>query len=168
MVFLYGPPAVGKLTVANLFAERTGFKVLHNHLTIDAVLPIFDFGTPPFHRLIGMFRRELIATAADEGLDIVCTFVFAAGEDEIVAGLVAPYEGRVTFVQLVASHEELRRRVVRPSRLAHGKIRDVEMLDAILDQYRCFEVIEQRETLTLDMDLLSPDEAVDRIMEAME
>lgn len=47
MIFLYGPPAVGKLTVANLVSERTGFRVLHNHLTIDAITPVFAFG--PLH-----------------------------------------------------------------------------------------------------------------------
>jgi hypothetical protein len=167
MVFLYGPPAVGKLTVANAVAELAGFRVLHNHLTIDAVLPVFEFGTPPFHRLVGLFRRELIAAAAEEGLDVVCTFVFASGEEDIVAELVAPYEGRVTFVQLVASPAELRRRVVSDSRRAHGKIRDVETLDAILRDYDCFEVIAGRETLTLDMELLTADEAADRIVEAI-
>jgi len=33
LVFIYGPPAVGKLTVANALAKVTGFKVFHNHLT---------------------------------------------------------------------------------------------------------------------------------------
>ena len=48
VVFVYGPPAVGKLTVASLLAERTGFKLSHNHAIIDAVVPLFDYGTGPF------------------------------------------------------------------------------------------------------------------------
>jgi len=50
LVFIYGSPAAGKLTVAYEVAARTGFKVFHNHLTINCVRPIFDFGTPPFAR----------------------------------------------------------------------------------------------------------------------
>src|SRR5581483_6846969 len=133
----------------------------------DAVMPIFDFGTEPFERLVADFRRQLISTAAEEGLDVVCTFVFAAGEEDIVDALVAPYEGHVTFVQLLASRDELRRRVGSESRKAHGKIRDVETLDAILERYDCFRRIDGRETLTLDMELLTPGEAAGRIVAAV-
>ncbi len=42
LVYLYGPPAVGKLTIATELARRTGFKVFHNHLSIDCVKPVFD------------------------------------------------------------------------------------------------------------------------------
>ena len=48
LVFLYGPPAVGKLTVAKALARLTGYKVFHNHLTIDLVASILDWGTGPF------------------------------------------------------------------------------------------------------------------------
>ena len=48
LIFIYGSPAVGKLTVAQEIAEQTDFKVFHNHLTIDAVTPVFEFGTVPF------------------------------------------------------------------------------------------------------------------------
>ncbi|MGI8542838.1 MAG: hypothetical protein ACR2MD_05085 [Aridibacter sp.] len=34
LIFIYGSPAVGKLTVANEIAKRTCFKVFHNHLMI--------------------------------------------------------------------------------------------------------------------------------------
>jgi hypothetical protein len=46
VVFLYGA-AAGKLTVANEIARLTGFKVFHNHLSMDAVLPVFEFASPP-------------------------------------------------------------------------------------------------------------------------
>jgi broad-specificity NMP kinase len=45
LIFLYGLPGVGKLTVARELAEFTGFKVFHNHLTVDLVGSVFDFGT---------------------------------------------------------------------------------------------------------------------------
>ena len=50
LVILYGAPASGKLTIATELGKRTGFKVFHNHLSIDCVRPVFDFGTPPFLR----------------------------------------------------------------------------------------------------------------------
>ncbi len=39
LVYLYGPPAVGKLTVATELQRLTGFRLFHNHLTVDALRP---------------------------------------------------------------------------------------------------------------------------------
>lgn len=47
LVFLYGPPGVGKLTVARDLAGLTNFKVFHNHLTISLALSVFPFGSAP-------------------------------------------------------------------------------------------------------------------------
>lgn len=45
LLFIYGSSAVGKLTTADEIAKLiTGSKVFHNHLTIDAVKPVFEFG----------------------------------------------------------------------------------------------------------------------------
>jgi hypothetical protein len=37
LLYTYGPPASGKLTVATALAELTGFSLFHNHLSVDAV-----------------------------------------------------------------------------------------------------------------------------------
>jgi hypothetical protein len=42
LTYLYGPPAVGKLTVATPLAEVTGHRLFHNHLSVNAVRPIFE------------------------------------------------------------------------------------------------------------------------------
>ena len=51
LVFLFGPPAVGKLTVARAPAARTGLKLFHNHLVLDAITAVFDFKSPAYLRL---------------------------------------------------------------------------------------------------------------------
>ena len=38
LCLVYGPPAVGKLTVAKEIAARTGYRLVHNHVSIDPVL----------------------------------------------------------------------------------------------------------------------------------
>ena len=48
LILLYGPPAVGKLTIAKELARLTGFKLFHAHLTSDVVEAIFPRGTPRF------------------------------------------------------------------------------------------------------------------------
>ena len=74
LIMIYGSPAVGKLTTANAIAEKTDFKVFHNHLTISAVKPVFEFGTAPFWKLVHLFRIETIAEAARENVNLIYTF----------------------------------------------------------------------------------------------
>jgi shikimate kinase len=77
-VVIFGPPAVGKMTVGFELAKLTGFKLFHNHMTIDLVLNFFDFDAPQFHRLVGEFRRRIfeeVATGDFSGL--IFTFVWA-------------------------------------------------------------------------------------------
>jgi hypothetical protein len=93
-VLIYGPPGAGKLTVARSLADRYGLRVLDNHLTVDAALRLFSFGTPEFAGLVERLRVALIEAAAEAGLDVVSTFVYAQGiDDDHVARLIGAAEG---------------------------------------------------------------------------
>src|ERR1700722_18638783 len=61
LVFIYGLPATGKLTVAQELAAITGFRLFHNHLVVDLLLSIFEFGSPPFIEL----REEIWLSVFD-------------------------------------------------------------------------------------------------------
>lgn len=52
LIVLYGPPAAGKYTIAKAVAEKTGYKLFHNHLTVDLLKSVFEFGTPDFFGLV--------------------------------------------------------------------------------------------------------------------
>ena len=168
LIFLYGPPAVGKLTVATALSEKIGFRVLHNHVTIDAVGTVFDFGTEPFWAVVGRLREDLIATAARERVDLIYTYVFAPSDEPIVAAIVEAYErdgGSVTFVQLTASREELLRRVSDDGRARHGKLTEPEVLLRLLDEHDLFQPVAIRPSLKLDLGRLSAEQAATRITE---
>ena len=81
LVFLYGPPALGKLTVAKELSKLTGFKIFHNHLTIDLVKDFFTFGTDKFWKYNTFFRKEFLKIAAKEDLDLIYTFCYAKSFD---------------------------------------------------------------------------------------
>ena len=51
LIFIYGTPATGKLTVAKVLSNKIGFKVFHNHLTFDLVISIYDGLTPEGSKL---------------------------------------------------------------------------------------------------------------------
>jgi chloramphenicol 3-O-phosphotransferase len=167
-VFLYGPPAVGKLTVARAIADRLPFKVLHNHVTIDAVTEVLPFGSNTFWRVVGQFRRDLVTAAAEEDIDLIYTYVFAPGDEQHVADVVSPYEeagGAVLFVQLLAPREVLLQRVLSESRRQYGKPTDAETLEHMLDKYDDFTALAAPNSLTIDLAATSAFEAADRIIE---
>jgi hypothetical protein len=77
-VIIFGPPAVGKMSVGVELTELTGLRLFHNHMTIDLVLNFFNFGEPPFHRLVADFRRRIFEEVAASDLPgIIFTFVWA-------------------------------------------------------------------------------------------
>ncbi len=136
LLFIYGPPAVGKLTVANEVAKRTGFKVFHNHLSIDAILPVFEFGSEPFSRLVELIRVETVAEAARQNVDIIYTFCYAKGLDEMhveaVEKAARERGAEVHFVLLMCGEEELKRRIVSESRKQFRKETAVERMEHCL------------------------------------
>ena len=94
---IFGPPSVGKMTVGRAICARSGFRLLHNHALLEPLLEVFDYGTPPFTRLLGEFRRRTIEEAAAAGTDLVLTFVWGLQlEDDAreVADYVRPYVER--------------------------------------------------------------------------
>ena len=43
LLFLFGNAAVGKMTVGQELAQRTGLRLFHNHIMIEPVLEVFGF-----------------------------------------------------------------------------------------------------------------------------
>jgi len=125
LLFLIGPPAVGKMTVGHEIARRTGFRLFHNHQTIDLVLPFFAFDTPAFRRLVGEFRRRIfeeVAASSLSGLIFTYCWAFDDPKDadyvEQLAEIFRKPGGRVVFAELEASQEERLRRNETEFRLA--------------------------------------------------
>ena len=111
-VLVFGPPAVGKMTVAYALSERTGFPVFHNHMSIDMVLPFFEFNSPPFTRLVRLFRESMFQEVAASDLPgFIFTYVWGLELDsdkEYVDKLRADFESHgwtIHFVELAASIE---------------------------------------------------------------
>src|SRR5689334_3222946 len=107
LVFLYGPPGVGKLSVASELARLTNFKLFHNHLTINLAQSVFARGSLAYGRLVLALRREVFAQAAEESVDLIFTFVYVHPRDQaLVHELVQPVlsrGGAVLFVQLTCA-----------------------------------------------------------------
>ena len=125
LVIIFGPPAVGKMTVGRELARLTGLRLFHNHLTVDLVLRFFEFGTPPFRRLVSEFRRRIFEEVAASDLPgLIFTYVWALdGESDatFVDGVRRIFESRgaeVYLVELEATLDERLRRNETELRLA--------------------------------------------------
>lgn len=154
LIIIHGPPAAGKLTVAREIEKLTGFKVFHNHLSIDCIKPVFEFGSEPFSKLVKMIRVETIAEAARRGVDLIFTVCYAKGIDdehmEIITRAATDNSGSVSYVLLTCDSAELERRVTEESRKEFEKTKSAEMLREYLEKYDFYSPAPGRETLVID------------------
>jgi hypothetical protein len=124
LLIIFGPPAVGKMTVGKCIEERTSFKLFHNHMVMDVVMHIFGANTPAEDRLSRSIRESVIAEAADSNIDLIFTYVWNFALDKGRRNIEAykqHYESRggsVTFVELTAPLEIRTSRAASPSRFA--------------------------------------------------
>ena len=125
LLFVVGPPAVGKMSVGQAIAERTGLRLFHNHIAIELAVRYFDFGTPAFHRIDGAIRRlviEEVAASDLPGLVFTSVWAFNMPEDQAqVEEYAKPFRdrgARVLFVELEAPQAERLKRTAGESRLA--------------------------------------------------
>jgi adenylate kinase len=138
LIFLHGLPGVGKLTVARELAQLTGHKLFHNHLTVDLLLSVFEFGTKPFVELREMIWLAMFKRAAEEHLK---GLIFTLAYDRTVRSsfigetqkVVESVGGRVCYVELRCSAEELEKRLVDPSRREFGKLNSVAQFRELKD-----------------------------------
>jgi chloramphenicol 3-O-phosphotransferase len=130
LIFLHGAPAVGKLTVARELAALTGFRLFHNHLTVDLVSSLFPFGSEPFVRLREQIWLAAFAEAARENVSLIFTFnperTVRERFVQDVMDVVAAAGGTVVFVELTCAEEELERRLEAASRKELGKLASVK------------------------------------------
>jgi len=179
LVFIIGPPAVGKMTVGMELNALTGIPLFHNHLSIEAVLPVFDFGTKPFNRLVSEFRDRMFVEVAESELPgLIFTYVWAFDQSEDQdfidkqKGVFESCGGRVIFVELWADLEtRLARNKTEPRLSAKPSKRNVEESGKrllALDQK--WELVSQGDFpfpdhLWIDNTHLSPRAAAERILE---
>src|SRR6185436_6177229 len=130
LIFLHGAPAVGKLTIGRELVALTGFRLFHNHLTVDLVGSLFPFGSEPFVLLREKIWLAAFAEAAKENLSLIFTFnPERTVREQFIQDAINVVEsagGKIVFVELTCAQDELERRIQEPSRREFGKLQSVE------------------------------------------
>ena len=82
LILIFGPQAVGKMTVGHELEKMTELKLFHNHMTIELLHPLFGFGTETW-RLSDLFRKEIFEAVSKSDLyGLVFTYVWAFDQKE--------------------------------------------------------------------------------------
>lgn len=171
LIFIHGPAASGKLTVARELAALSGLPLFHNHLVVDALLAVFPFGSPAFVELREAMWMDVFRAAADDRQSLIFTFHPEASVSpdfpERVAALVEAAGGRVDFVALTCAPETVAVRVEAASRQASGKLSSLALLRE-LEAQGAFAYPPLPAVITIDTGVVEPGEAAIRIYEGLE
>lgn len=178
--FIIGPQAVGKMTVGQALARRTGAKLFYNHMTIDLVSDFFDYSTPDGKHLVNEYRDLLFQSVLScrNYPGFIFTFVC---DFETPDGLPYVYKtcsdfeeaGHRSFiVELNADYETRKARNVTENRMHYKKSkRNLEKSVQLFERFEqggrtqsCFNEIQWPRYLRINNTDLSPDEVAESIL----
>ena len=172
LIFLYGMPAAGKLTVAQELKALSGFQLFHNHLAVDLLLSTFGFGSDPFVALREQIWLSVVEHACRAGLPgLIFTFApEATVRDSFIPATLKTVEsfgGTVDFAALTCPIEEIRKRLAHPSRHRFGKLTSVDLFDQLLAANTFDRPRMPEPRITIDTSINSPARAALEIARAL-
>ena len=168
LIVIYGPPATGKLTVANELTKITGYKLFHNHLTVDLMNSVLEFGTDEYFKVSDKLRLMLLEGAAKQKVKgVIFTWCYGFPDDNAwtkkLIQKIKKAGGQVCFVQLICDKQELFKRVKNPSRKKFGKAKSVKVLEKCFKEWDLFTPIPFVNNLIIDNTNLSAKKVAKKI-----
>lgn len=168
LIFICGPPAVGKLTVAKELAKITGFKVFHNHLAFDLVHSLFEFDKGQFWKLITKVKMTVIEAAAKNksAKGVIYTVCYEPGDDknmQKMERMLKKHGTKVFYVHLMTNKKMLYKRVKHASRKNFGKVKTVKNLKGAFKKWDLFSTPPFEPLLRIDNTNLSARKTAEEI-----
>lgn len=112
LIIIFGPHAVGKMTVGQELSKITNLKLFHNHMTIDIVNDLFESMPKEKSRLINLFRKEIFeAFSSSEEYGMIFTYMWAFDRQEdwnyinYVEELFSSKGAEIYYVELEADYD---------------------------------------------------------------
>lgn len=112
LVIIFGPHAVGKMTVGQELAKITDLKLFHNHMTIDIVADLFENMPQERLRLTELFRNEIFksfASSNEYGMIFTCMWALERKDDwdyiDNLENMFKSNGAEVYYVELEADYD---------------------------------------------------------------
>ena len=154
IVYLIGLPGVGKTTVGNIIAKRTGFVLLDHNITYKEVCRFLPKGTQKAHLLNGRLHlviMDLLLHSVIPGA--VCTMSIRRYPTyqtiKRAVSLIKQSGAQVYFVKIKCDWEEHQLRISMPSRRGLTKTNTVQKLKKYMAG-PCFEGLKNYPPLIID------------------
>ena len=160
LIFIYGPTAVGKLTLASTVSSHIKGFLFHNHITVNFCKSIHDHGSEPYNKLIGDLRLLLLDSLVQEHKSVVFTMFYWGNAEEDVAFVekvqkLAHDKGvELFFIGLEAKLDILKQRVTSVARAPYQKPNDLDALQRAISGWT-FSKIEHVNSIIIDTSNLS-------------
>ena len=170
LIFIYGQPAVGKLTIAKELEKRTGYTLFHNHLSVDLVKTFFEWGTPEYTELNRKIMLSAFDAAAKSGQvsNLIFTYCYRPKKNPIfikkIIRIIEKNRGKVHFFYINCDHSELLRRVKSPERKKYKKINTIKVLKRDMHHWGEISFVEN---IKIDNTNLSPKKVVRLILDKL-
>ena len=153
LVYIYGPPASGKLTVAKEIARITKFKLFHNHLINDVVGEVMDFENKHFWEFtdkLKLLTFDLASKYKVKGMVFTQVFVKNADFPIKMKDVMEKHKGEVYFVKLEPDKNEILRRVSYPSRRKYRKLSSKTRLRDFIEKHDTYSKLPFRKQIVID------------------
>ena len=170
LIFIYGAPAVGKLTVAKELSKITGYKLFHNHLTLDLVETIFNSNEAGFWELVNKLRLKVFEITTRSKLKgLIFTYGDIASDNfsfvKKVIKIIEKNKGKIYIVYLFCNEKELFKRVTNSSRKKFEKTLEVKKLKQSLSKWDFHTTFPSKPTLQINNTSLSARRVAQKIKE---
>ncbi len=168
LIFLYGPPASGKLTIAEKLSELANIPLFHNHLSRDLVKDIYGDKLRENYALVDRIRFDVLDYCSKNNTDLIFTYVYEGSDDDAnVRDFIKTIEnnaGTVLFVELTADRKDLIGRVDNESRKKFKKLTDPDIMERITEDMRIYS-IPFVDSLKINTSELTPDQSAKTIVD---
>ena len=161
LIIIYGATAVGKLTTAKELSRKTGYPVLHNHMTIDLVENFFAFNSKPFSKLIRKIRLDIVTELLKQNYSgLIWTTGFPDTKSthafyNKLSNLVKKDRGNIYYVKLVCELREREKRVRGKERKKYNKDKTINGPERKIEGLDFSTVTPSKQTLVIDNTRLS-------------
>ncbi|WP_411843144.1 hypothetical protein [Salinicoccus sp. HZC-1] len=113
IILIFGPQAVGKMTIGEKVGESLGLPLLHNHVTLDAIWPYIGWNERTFE-LSNQLRMDIFQHISQDTSHPGIVFIFVWGFDlledwnyiEEIKSVFDAEDHEIYFVELQASLKE--------------------------------------------------------------